>query len=702
MSAPDRQPAPARVVVLDTPGSADDRTWGAATTETVRVTSGEGSGGAGSRLRRALGGAVPALRSALRARSHPAATGRYLAAGGPSGPVDVVVSTTAATDALAAVAARITGAPDVLVGTAARRAVGALEDWERALDRVTAGVEDGPRDRFPEGAVVADLRARAGDLLTACPDLLVPVDEVARHARAWVARLDHEVAARLVDDALGGLPWPVGPAGRSGLTARLLWARTSTDAEGDLTGPDLPAAARSAVAGSEEAWAAGATDVALDRWCDAWELLYHRDLHADVERSPLVEDPAGWLAPLTGSSVLAALTGAATPAAGRPVPPPREDGRRPRVLVGTGMLGSFHAEVVGALEPAADVEVLDVVAEFPRLRRQRRASRAALGDVAATRGVTSDRRQDRRADRLRARCEGRDVVFSDWADASTVWLAAVLPPGPRFVVRVHSVDALTAWFPLVDWRRVDEVVVIAPALRSLVTDLLAALGVTDLPVSYLPGLVAVHAMPAEKEDGARHTLGMIGWARRVKDVAWALDLLERDPAWRLVLVGPPLEASSGTARARAYATAVLERLDRPDVRDRVEVVGWCDDVSVPLRRVGVMLSTSRREGNHHGLVEGAASGAVPVVRDWPLFARRGGARAVFPPEWVVGSLEEAADRVRATTADPATWERERRRARDAAVRMFDPERAAARYRAAVLGVGAGDDAGEEVSPRGGS
>jgi hypothetical protein len=70
----------------------------------------------------------------------------------------------------------------------------------------------------------------------------------------------------------------------------------------------------------------------------------------------------------------------------------------------------------------------------------------------------------------------------------------------------------------------------------------------------------------------------------------------------------------------------------------------------------VIVSSSVRESFHCGLVEGAASGAVPVVRDWPFFAGRPhGARTVFPADWVVATPEEAADRIRALTATEDVW-----------------------------------------------
>jgi hypothetical protein len=54
-------------------------------------------------------------------------------------------------------------------------------------------------------------------------------------------------------------------------------------------------------------------------------------------------------------------------------------------------------------------------------------------------------------------------------------------------------------------------------------------------------------------------------------------------------------------------------------------------------------------------VEGAASGAVAAVRDWPFFARYGGARTIYPDDWVVDSPERAAERILRTTATESGW-----------------------------------------------
>jgi hypothetical protein len=64
-----------------------------------------------------------------------------------------------------------------------------------------------------------------------------------------------------------------------------------------------------------------------------------------------------------------------------------------------------------------------------------------------------------------------------------------------------------------------------------------------------------------------------------------------------------------------------------------------------------------------------ASGALPVVRDWPFFP--GAARTLFPEEWVVDTPEQAAERILALTQDAETWRAETRAAARHVIEKWD-------------------------------
>lgn len=644
---------------------------------------------------------LPADRPAgLLDRLRPAARGR------PSRPalarclrdVDVVWSLDAATDAALAAAPDLVAGRAVLPSSTWAAGSAALAALDRLLAEVAAVAPDAPArpsaadlDRWQAVAAALD----PDDL----PAALRPVDAVAEALRIRRRRGSGRAADRAVV-ALDATPWLDAARARSGLAARRAAADLSLgtlrwDAVDEAA---LAGVAAAAVQGADEALGAADPALALARLGDAASLLFHRARHAEVPRSALVEDPAAFLACLRGSrtyrTLLAPATGSGSPGhAPAPGAAPERADAPTRVLVATGAYGDFHGGVVAALEDVAEVRVRDLTQGHRELGRKvldpwalpAVAALAALESGAAPAWVSRRLARVVRsvADPLREELSWPEVVLADWADPATVWVSHLCPPSVRLVVRVHALDALDPWLHLVRWDRVERVVTVSEPLRSLVADLLAAGSGAQVPVQVVPHVVPrLGDLARGKTPDARTTLGMVGWGRRVKDVHWALDLLERDDAWQLVLVGADFPPTVNPV-VEPFVTRLRERLASPALRDRVHVVGQVDDVGEPLRRVGVILSTSVRESWHLGLVEGAASGAVPVVRDWPLLASRGGARSLFPDEWVVDDLDAAEARVRRVTA-PGAWAREGERARAQALGLFDPTAVAGAYRRVLL------------------
>lgn len=544
------------------------------------------------------------------------------------------------------------------------------------------------------------------DLLSAWQDRLRAVDppvgagaaaaaaHVVRGARSEHGPTPGAQVAVLLDQP----PWPRDERLEAGLAAQRLSADLTLGAVTPDTLPEhvLTSVTTATLEAADAALLRGAPDRALALLADAMAVLFHRNRHAEVTSSPLVDEPGRYLSALYASSTWRALTERDewSPGSATPAPVPTYD-HTPRVLVVTGAYGSFHRGVAAAVQDGATVRIRDFARAMPLLRRKHMdpgvlpALAAWIGDQRRGRHLGQDLaglhlgpdelEQLRGVGRM---TRWAQVIFSDWADRSTVWISHACPPGTRLVIRIHALDALDPWIHLVRWDRVEQVVVVSEPWRSLVADILAALGV-EVPIRVLDNLVDIRAVDRPKRAAARRTLGMVGWGRMVKDPLWALDLLDRDPSWRLVLIGAgfPDPPSPST---RSYVEEVHARMTSPTLRERITVVGHTDDVGEALRDVGVILSTSRRETWHLGLVEGAASGAVPVVRDWPLLRSRGGARAIFDDEWVVDDLDQAEARIRATTA-PAVWAEEGARAKRRSGELFDPERVAAAYRQLLIG-----------------
>ncbi|GAB3066653.1 hypothetical protein GCM10027053_32660 [Intrasporangium mesophilum] len=412
----------------------------------------------------------------------------------------------------------------------------------------------------------------------------------------------------------------------------------------------------------------------------AIDLLFTRRLHTAEPRSPIVSEPETFLAPLRETEV-GRLLGRTTPA--RPPGTPRTtapNGRR-RVTVLPGAYPKFAKPVVDELSVAADVEVLDLS------ERQKRFTNTGVDPATVRERLLAATGHPPAVDVATADALAADVIFVDWADKGLTWVTEVVPEGTRIVVRLHGVDTLSAWLHTAEWEKVSDAIFPAEHMRrSAAAALGGRLDHVRQHVVPLPLQVDTYALP--KSPAAAKTLGMVGWAQQVKDPLWALDVLaelrRHDPEWRLRLMGADFDLSTRNPVEKAAARAFHQRIAQDELWDAVDYVGYTSRLPEHFRDVGWALSTSRREGFHTGLVEMAASGAVPVVRDWPVYAAIGGAKDLYPSEWVVPTPQAAAERV-LTISEAGEWAELTEKTVASARARFSGADAGDRLRTIVLG-----------------
>lgn len=380
---------------------------------------------------------------------------------------------------------------------------------------------------------------------------------------------------------------------------------------------------------------------------EALNLLFHRVIHTTAEQTPLVEDPQGYLAHWRESAVARLLAGPGSGSTSDRAPAPASSARCVVLLPGSY---AHHAgplvEAIGTTD--AELTVLDVRAgsltgmmlqeDLVLLRLRQALGQVGAAEVRRHPGVS------RSEPDVGALLAGADVVVADWVDKGAVWASLAAPPDARVVVRVHSADALSGPLHLVDWSRVDDLVFVSEHIGE-VFEAVAPPGVRARRHVVLNPVDPARFASAP-DARADRTLGMVAWGRRVKDPLMALDVLallaRRDPTWRLRLVGEdfPDELS---AESLQYQRDFRRRALELDVVDRIDYVGQTARLPDHLPQMGFVLSTSVRESCPIGVLEAMAAGAVPVVREWPTFARFRGAARLLPERFVVDSAQEAAD-----------------------------------------------------------
>jgi glycosyltransferase involved in cell wall biosynthesis len=401
---------------------------------------------------------------------------------------------------------------------------------------------------------------------------------------------------------------------------------------------DVLATTRDLMAQADEALAANDLKTAAAQAARGQAVLFHRTLHFDQALSPLAADPDGFLAPWHGSAVGARV-------AQRLSEPVTWQGRPSSLAVVSYKNMTFVPPLERSLTELGvashRVDLADVAPGGVPLSPLQQVTARLRG--AGTGAWTSA---------LESALGDADAVWLEWAQRGAV-AAAMLPArSRRTIVRLHSFEAFTLFPHLLDWSAVDDLVFVGPHLRDLLVPRLRGFDPATTRTHVLPISVDAGHWLRPKSEQASRTLAVVGWAAPAKDAVWALDLLAAlragDPSYRLLLVGHE-PAADGPAGVRQYRDAVLARLSQPDVAGAVEQVPFTSDVAALLQDVGWVVSSSVRESQHMAVIEGAASGAVPVVRDWPMLAAYDGPRRLFPADWVVDDLDAAAQRVRSTT-----------------------------------------------------
>ncbi|MET8146992.1 glycosyltransferase family 1 protein [Actinoplanes sp. NPDC049668] len=383
-------------------------------------------------------------------------------------------------------------------------------------------------------------------------------------------------------------------------------------------------------------------------------LLFNRAVHFDSLESPSAKDPAGFLAPLHRSKAgqaLVAPRGRRTPA----VAPP---GDRPHRLL---FLTRANEYFLGDIRERYDADPRFEVRRFSLLDDEEREPLSRqTGKLVRHLLAGNSEYGDQVREWFAPHIEWADTIFVDWCLGHAAMLTTVDPGSTRIIVRLHSYEAFTVFPHLIDMSRVDDLVFVSEPLREFTLDVAPRLrepGAPRTPV--ITNAVKLDRYRRPKADEARFNLGLVGLSAIAKDPLWAFEVLRelrrRDDRYKLVLIGKEIDGSPN-ATAAAYHRRFAAELEKLEGQGAVRRVGQTDDVPAALTDVGVILSTSVRESFHLGLIEGAASGAVPVVRDWPFFAGgKASARSIFPSDWIVTTPQAAADRIMAQTATDESW-----------------------------------------------
>jgi glycosyltransferase involved in cell wall biosynthesis len=282
-----------------------------------------------------------------------------------------------------------------------------------------------------------------------------------------------------------------------------------------------------------------------------------------------------------------------------------------------------------------------------------------------------------------------DTIFVEWAKLPAVWLSILAAHhGKRLIVRLHSVEAFDYMPYLIQWNVVsDFITVCAHTYRALDYQLSLSKDAPEMNHRVIYNLNKLASYELPKYGGAAKTLGLIGYNNANKDPLMALEILgqlvAQDSDWRLLLVGHAFGEGVGAATYENIQCAkqFYKTLKRLKLQGHVEFRSHTQDLPLIFQEIGTVLSCSLREGTHETVIQGMASGAIPLVRRWPLVEQFNAAAVQYPNALLYLEAEEAAQQILSLAKDPEQWRLKSLQAKAEAFERFDEKNVWPRWEA---------------------
>lgn len=246
-----------------------------------------------------------------------------------------------------------------------------------------------------------------------------------------------------------------------------------------------------------------------------------------------------------------------------------------------------------------------------------------------------------------------DVVFCEWWTHPATFFSRFLDGSKSLVVRCHSFEAFYLEPFYTNLRGVDGVIFIADHIRKIFNEVFDGAIPSEFETAVIENLrdysqLTVH----QRTEAERFTLGMTQYASANKDPILAIEILEKlrssDRRWRIRFVGDPWPDDLSSKEAD-YANEFNARV--AELGDAVIIDQRTNDINSWLHGVGFILSTSHREGSHESLLEGMLTGAIPVLRRWPMVRQFGAPECVFPSVDTFDYVDEAVEYIVAANED---------------------------------------------------
>ncbi len=236
-----------------------------------------------------------------------------------------------------------------------------------------------------------------------------------------------------------------------------------------------------------------------------------------------------------------------------------------------------------------------------------------------------------------------DIIFCEWGLGNAVWYSNKKKKNQKLIVRMHRQELKTIYPTKFNIKNIDTVIAISPYIYE---EFSRVFKIPRSKMKMIYNMVDFKKLQNTKTEGYEYNLGIVGILPKLKRLDRAINifekLYEKDSNYKLYIKGKlPSEVSwvVNDKEQITYYNDLFEKISKNKFSDNIIFDGFGDDIDVWLKKIGYVLSTSDLESFHLAPMEGAASGACPMILNWD------GADTIYENEWIFNSEDEIVNKI---------------------------------------------------------
>jgi glycosyltransferase involved in cell wall biosynthesis len=239
---------------------------------------------------------------------------------------------------------------------------------------------------------------------------------------------------------------------------------------------------------------------------------------------------------------------------------------------------------------------------------------------------------------LRKALKWADIVWVEWATDNAIAASYLKPSTTKLFIRLHRYEAFDFYPLLVEWERVDNLVLVNEYILNILTE-------RNLNIDNKKIKIIANGIDIDKFSYHIHSHGFnIAWVSHItpmKNLHVALEILrklqEKDEKYMLHIAGNFTDL--------VYEKYIKQYISKMHLEKNVIFYDWVNDINEWLNDKDYLLSTSVCEGHPYNVIEAMTKGIKPIINNFY------GAEFAFDNSLLFNNIDEAIEMITSDSYD---------------------------------------------------